>query len=78
MDCSERTVQRLITEKIKKVITENNQKTRRESKIADCIEWIDILSSEGDKIRMRSLKDITKIRDYSIIKEAILRYEKQM
>lgn len=77
MDCSEKTVQRLITDKIKKTITENNQHIRRESKIADCIEWIDVLSSEGDKIRMRSLKDITKIRDYSIIKEAILRYENQ-
>ena len=77
LGCSKRTIQRLATKKIKKIINENNNSIRREEKISKVIEWIDVLSSEGEKFKMRYLKDITKVRDYSILKEAISRYENQ-
>ena len=46
----------------------NNKNIRRQNKIEDCIEWIDILSSEGDTVKMRTLKELSNVRDYSIIK----------
>jgi len=76
MSCSQRTVSRLLNDRIKEVMNTNNKNIRRQNKIEDCIEWIDILSSEGDTVKMRTLKELSNVRDYSIIKEAILLYEK--
>lgn len=77
MSCSQRTVSRLMSQRIKQVMNINNRNIRRQNKIEDCIEWIDILSSEGDTIKMRTLKELSNVRDYSILKEAILLYEKK-
>lgn len=77
MSCSERTVSRLMSRRIKEVMNANNKNIRRQNKIEDCIEWIDLLSSEGDTIKMRTLKELSNVRDYSILKEAILLYEKK-
>lgn len=73
--CSRRTVSRLLNQKIKFKIQMINQKIKRESAISSAIEWIDVLSDSGNKIKMQELKSLTNIRDYSIIKEAIHRYE---
>ena len=59
-------------------MSNNNITTRRENKISKAIEWIDVLSSEGEGLKMRYLKDLTKIRDYSILKEALSRYENHL
>ena len=77
MGCSARTVQRLMTERLS-ITRQNNDKIKRENKIEKVIEWIDLLTSDGNSLKMRSLKDMTKIRDYSILKEAIHRYENQL
>lgn len=75
MSCSVRTVQRLINRNHKKIIKTNNERIKRENKIEKVVEWIDVLTSEGNTLKMRHLKDMTNIRDYSILKEAIYRYE---
>lgn len=77
MGCSARTVQRLMNTELKAVMESNNSHVRREHKIEKVLEWIDVLSSDGDNLKMRMLKDMTKIRDYSILKEALDRYETQ-
>lgn len=74
--CSRRTVSRIIDDNLKKMIQELNKKIRREQSISKAIEWIDVLSDSGDGMKMQDLKKITNIRDYSIIKEAMSRYEK--
>ena len=74
MGCSARTVQRLMTKGLKYTARTNNEIIKRENKIEKVIEWIDVLSSDGNKLKMRYLKSLTNIRDYSIIKEAIHRY----
>lgn len=77
MLCSPRTISRLMNSNIKTIMSLNNKNVRRQGKIEDCLEWIDLLSSEGDNIKMRTLKELSNIRDYSILKEAILLYENQ-
>ena len=44
--------------------------------IARAIEAIDILTEGGSKLKMRKLKEITSIRDYSLLKQAIINYQK--
>ena len=78
MGCSTRTVQRLMKNDHKETVKLNNERIKRENKIEKVLEWIDLLTSSGDSIKMRSLKEITKVRDYAILKEAILRYERQL
>jgi len=75
MMCSERTVSRLMNNLIKNVIVKENEKTRRELSIAQCIEWIEVLSDNGNQMKMQELKNLSNVRDYSVIKEAINRYE---
>ena len=78
MGCSTRTVQRLMNNGHKETMRLNNERIKRENKIEKVLEWIDLLTSSGDSIKMRSLKEMTKVRDYGILKEAILRYERQL
>lgn len=78
MGCSARTVQRLMNKDHKQILRLNNERIKRENKIEKVLEWIDLLTSSGDSIKMRSLKEMTKVRDYAILKEAILRYERQL
>jgi len=75
MMCSRSTVARLMNDMIRQVIDKKNEITRRESMITKCIEFIDVLSDEGSPMKMQELKSMTSIRDYSVIKEALSRYE---
>ena len=43
--------------------------------ISKAIEAIDELTEGGNKIKMRQLKKLTSIRDYSILKKAVKKYE---
>lgn len=78
MGCSVRTVQRLMNQSHKYTMRVNNERIKRENKIEKVIEWIDLLSSDGNPLKMRYLKEMTSVRDYSIIKEALHRYENQL
>jgi len=78
MGCSVRTVQRLMNQSHKYTMRVNNERIKREKKIEKVIEWIDLLSSDGNTLKMRYLKEMTSVRDYSIIKEALHRYENQL
>lgn len=75
MMCSESTVNRLMNNLIKSIIKKENEKIRRENAISKCIEWIEVLSDNGDHMKMQELKNMSNIRDYSLIREAITRYE---
>ena len=75
--CSTKTVQRIVNQELKKIIKEKNMIVQRENKIDEVIGWIDSLSDTGDKIKIRDLKSLTSVRDYTIIKEAMSRYENE-
>jgi predicted DNA-binding protein (UPF0251 family) len=75
MMCSRSTVVRLMNGMIKDIIDKKNEITRREIMISKCIELIDVLSDSGSPMKMQELKNMTSIRDYSVIREAVSRYE---
>lgn len=75
--CSRSTVNRLLNPMIKTKIKQENEKIRREKQITKAIEWIDVLSDEGNSVKMQELKSLSNVRDYSVIREAISRYESQ-
>ena len=47
---------------------------KREASIAKAIEIIDQLTDNGNKLKMRQLKQLSSIRDYKLLKEAVSRY----
>ena len=51
---------------------------REEIKILKVVECIEILTSGGDDIKVKSLKKLTAERDYDIIKKAIFRFENHL
>jgi len=75
MMCSRSTVVRLMNGMIKNIIEKKNEITKREIMISKCIEFIDVLSDSGNPMKMQELKNMTSIRDYSVIREAVIRYE---
>jgi len=75
MMCSRSTVVRLMNNMIKDIIDKKNEVTKREIMISKCIEFIDVLSDCGSPMKMQELKNMTSIRDYSVIREAVSRYE---
>lgn len=76
LNCSEKTILRLMSKDIKSQIKKLNEVTRKENIIENVSNWIHVLSDNGNKLKMRELKKLSKIRDYDLIKEAIHRYEK--
>ena len=52
-----------------------NKDIKKESDLAKAIEAIDVLTEDGNSLKMRELKKITSIRDYSILKKAIFNYQ---
>lgn len=69
--CSTSTVNRLMTKPMKSKLKEFNQMTREEQKIRILLENIELLTSSGDSIKVRALKEMTSVRDYSLIKKAM-------
>lgn len=53
-----------------------NIQIKSESDLAKAIEAIDVLTEGGNKLKMRELKKITSIRNYSVLKKAIFNYQK--
>lgn len=73
--CSTKTIHRLMTVELKNKIKLENINIKREKSIEKVIEWIDVLSDSGDGVKIQEIKNLTNVRDYSIIKEAFRRYE---
>jgi hypothetical protein len=55
-----------------------NLEIKEEKEMSKAIEAIDILTEGGNKLKMRSLKKITSIRNYSLLKKAVIRYQKKI
>ena len=62
-------------DKKKKEISDLNEMIRETYLISKAIEAIDFLTEGGNDVKMRHLKKITSIRDYSILKKAVKKYE---
>ena len=62
----------------KKQIEDVNEEIKETNLISKAIEAIDILTDNGNKLKMRELKKITSIRNYSLLKEAVFKYQKQI
>ena len=71
LNCSTSTVSRLISNDTKNKMKKYNELTREEQKIRVLLENIELLTSNGEGIKVRALKELTSIRDYSLIKKAI-------
>ena len=55
-----------------------NLEIKEENEMAKAIEAIASLIEGGNKLKMRSLKQITSIRDYSLLKRAVNRYREKI
>lgn len=75
LNCSQRTVQRRITQKIRNNINNCNRDIKRKIKVDKIIEYIDVLSEGGNDVKIRELKKFISVKDYSMIKEAFSRYK---
>jgi hypothetical protein len=60
---------------VKKSLANANKEIKEENLISRAIEAIDILTDSGDKLKMRELKKITSIRNYSLLKQAVNLYQ---
>jgi hypothetical protein len=63
---------------VKESIKSANKDIKKTNLISRAIETIDILTDNGDKLKMRELKRLTSIRNYSILKEAVICYQKNL
>jgi len=72
--CSQSTVTRILEDYHKTIIKQYNMWTRKELKIRILVQNIELLTSNGDPIKVRALKEMTSIRDYALIKEAMNRF----
>ena len=59
-----------------KILEKINKDIKIENDLAKAIEAIDVLNEGGNKLKMRELKKITSIRNYSVLKKAIFNYQK--
>ena len=63
-----------ISESIKKL----NQEIRDVNLMSKAIEAIDELTDKGNRLKMRQLKKLTSIRDYALLKQAVIQYQNQI
>lgn len=71
LNCSTSTVSRLINEDTRDRMKRYNEMTREEQKIRILLENIELLTSNGEGLKVRALKELTSIRDYSLIRKAM-------
>lgn len=74
MYCSTSTVNRLINDKIRKTMSANNNEVREQLQLRVLLDTIDLLTSNGDAVKIRALKEMTSVRDYKLIKKAMNLY----
>lgn len=75
-DTSRYIIKKSIDQEIKGEIENLNAKIKEENYIAKIIEAIEELTSGGNRLKMRRLKEITSVRDYRILKKAVTLYQK--
>ncbi len=63
------------TEEIKQSINNANREIKETTLISRAIEAIDALTDKGNRLKMRELKKLTSIRDYSLLKQAVIQYQ---
>lgn len=78
LSCSQKTVQRNMTTDIKNNIKKSNAFIRRQKKVQKIIEYIDVLSEGGNKVKIRELRKFIAVKDYSVIKEAFSIYKESL
>ena len=61
----------------KESIKKANQDIKNENLISRAIEAIDLLTDKGNALKMRELKKITSIRNYSLLKKAVFIYQNE-
>ena len=64
-------------EEKKHLIDKVNKEIRDINLISRAIEAIDILTDKGNRLKMRELKKITSIRNYSLLKQAVAQYKNE-
>ena len=74
-DTSRYIVKKSISAKMWRDIVNLNEKIKEEKNISKIIEAIEILTSRGNKLKMRKLKEITSVRDYEVLKKAVTLYQ---
>jgi hypothetical protein len=74
-DTSRYIVKKSISAKMWRDIVNLNEKIKEEKNISKIIEAIEILTSKGNRLKMRKLKEITSIRDYEVLKKAVTLYQ---
>ena len=62
----------------KKAIENANKEIKETNLISRAIEAIDVLTDKGNKLKMRELKKITSIRNYQLLKNAVMQYQNQI
>ena len=63
------------TGEIKQSINNANREIKEMNLISRAIEAIDALTDKGNRLKMRELKKLTSIRDYSLLKQAVIQYQ---
>ena len=61
-----------------KSIRNFNSEIHETNQISKAIEAIDILTDNGSSLKMRELKKLTSIRDYALLKQAVISYQKRL
>ena len=74
-DTSRYIVKKSMSSEMWRDIENLNEKIKEEKNISKIIEAIEVLTSGGNKLKMRKLKEITSIRDYTILKKAVNLYQ---
>ena len=74
-DTSRYIVKKSVSAKMWRDIVNLNEKIKEEKNISKIIEAIEILTSRGNKLKMRKLKEITSVRDYEVLKKAVTLYQ---
>ena len=74
-DTSRYIVKKSLPDKMWRDIVNLNEKIKEEKNISRIIEAIEVLTSKGNKLKMRKLKELTSVRDYELIKKAVTLYQ---
>jgi hypothetical protein len=65
-------------EETRLTIKKLNTEIKETNLISKAIEAIDFLTDKGNRLKMRELKKLTSIRDYSLLKDAVIKYQNQI
>lgn len=63
------------TDEVLSGIRNANKEIKYENQISKAIEIIDELTDNGNKLKMRKLKELSSIRNYQLLKDAVNRYQ---